>query len=100
MHAVRAIESHEIAHWRGNELPAARHLHVGICIGDYGIAGAVDDLAVNRREVIPFLLDYLERAGLGQMAGASARDRTREHEATTTDEIRHLLLQIDFYLVA
>jgi hypothetical protein len=57
-----------------NEPATARHFHVGIGIRYNRGAAGIDNLAVNTRVMIDFFLDHLERAGLGQVSVAPARD--------------------------
>src|SRR6266404_7019392 len=75
VHSIGAVESHEVRHRRGNKLAAARHVHVNVSVGDNCAAIAVHDFAVDTRMMTPLLLDDFERAGLGQMPVAAARDQ-------------------------
>ena len=46
---------------RREKFAAARHRHVGVSVSHHGSPVAIDDLAVERRDMIALFLDDLER---------------------------------------
>ena len=95
MHSGGGVETHEITHRSGKKFTARGNGHVGIRIRDNGAAIAIDDLAIERGEMVALLLDDFERTGFSQVSGASTRNLTGENDAPATNEIGRLLLQID-----
>ena len=75
MHSISFVEAHEVMHRGGNEFATARHCHIDVSIGHDGSTVRVYDFPVDARMMIDLFIEDLERAGLGEMAVASARDR-------------------------
>ena len=67
VHSDRVVKAHKVAHRRSEKFSAARHRHVGIGVGHDRAAVPIDDLTVERREMVSLFLDDLEGTGLRQV---------------------------------
>src|SRR5712671_3780167 len=96
MHAVGAMEAHEVMHGRWNKSATARDPHVDIRVGHHRVAGSVHNPPVNARGMVALFLDHFKRTGLRQMTIASSRDWTFQNYLPPPNQVSGLLLKIDF----
>ena len=84
-------------HWGWDKLSAARDLHVSVRVRNNGVPARINNLPIHARVVIALLVQDRERAGPGQVAVASTRDRRRENWTAILQEVCPLFLQIDLH---